>query len=137
MLKTRFSRCTAGATALLVTSLLYTVAQTATAKTMTMTKASSGAVSEGQALSVKFGCTRCHGADLTGKPGFAPNIHRTGGALHDYTQAQFVQLMATGMKNDGRMVHPPMPVYGKANKMHPAMTAQQSRAIYDYLVTLK
>ena len=88
-----------------------------------------GSVTEGKALTAQFRCTGCHNAQLQGRPGFSPSIRKTG-AMHDYSQAQFVKLMHTGITNDGRHVKKPMPVYAK-------MQTAQATAIYAYLETLK
>ena len=61
--------------------------------------------------------------------GFSPSIRKTG-ALHDYTQAQFVTLLHTGITNDGGHVKKPMPVYAK-------MKTTEAASIFAYLETLK
>ena len=50
--------------------------------------------------------------------------------MHDYTQAQFVTLLHTGVKNDGGQVKKPMPVYAK-------MKTAEATSIFAYLETLK
>ncbi len=49
-------------------------------------------------------CTGCHTPKLTGQKGFSPNIHVHGGAMHDYSKAQFETLMATGVMNNGKHI---------------------------------
>ncbi|MBV9852681.1 MAG: c-type cytochrome [Armatimonadetes bacterium] len=119
MRTTKIPRVAAGATACLAATLFYgahgPLAAKATART---TKTAAGSVSQGKALVSQFRCNGCHNANLQGRPGFSPNIHRTG-ALHDYTQAQFVTLLLTGKKNDGGHVRPPMPVYGAGHQQMP------------------
>jgi cytochrome c553 len=117
------------ATVVLGAALLSIAHTPAAAKAPTPAKPAASSVSQGKALVTKFRCDGCHNADLKGKPGFSPSIRKTG-SLHDYTQAQFVTLMNTGMKNDGSSVHPPMPVFAKMSK-------DDAVSIFQYLETLK
>ena len=127
MQKTRFSRTVSGATAVLVGTLLYAGHASEAAKPKPV--AATASVAQGKALTAKYRCTGCHNAQLQGRPGFSPSIRLTG-AMHDYTKAQFVTLMHTGMKNDGGHVRKPMPVYA-------AMPAGEATSIFAYLHTLK
>jgi cytochrome c553 len=117
------------ASALVLASATYsTAAKKASAMKKKPAASSSAAmISQGKALAAQYRCGGCHGADLKGKPGGAPNIHVTG-ALHDYTQAQFVTLLDTGKMNNGRQLSG-MPV------LH--MPAAKSKAIFAYLKSLK
>lgn len=129
MQTTRFSRLALGASAVLAATLLYTGSSTASAKAMHAMKPTAGAVSSAPALLSKYRCNGCHSANLMGKPGFSPSIKGTG-ALHDYTQAQFVKLMHTGITNDGKHVRRPMPVYAQ-------MPTPQAVTIFKYLKAQK
>ncbi len=130
MHKTRLSRNAAGAaTAALALTLLYTGNVAAKPAHMMKPAMAAGSVVQGKALVSKYGCTRCHGANLAGKQGFSPSIKRTG-ALHDYTQAQFLTLMHKGIQNDGSHVRKPMPVYAQ-------MPTGQAVSVFAYLRSLK
>jgi mono/diheme cytochrome c family protein len=127
---TRFSRLALGATAALAAALLYAGHGTASAKPMKHMKSMmAGAVSSAPALLTKYHCNACHAPNLMGKPGFSPSIKGTG-SLHDYTQAQFVKLMHTGMQNDGKHVRRPMPVFAQ-------MPTTQAVTIFKYLKAQK
>ena len=105
-----FSGIAGLATATLTALCLYAGHGSLAAKPAMKTKAAAaGSVSQGKALVAKYRCNGCHNAQLQGRPGFSPSIRKTG-ALHDYSQAQFVTLLHTGIKNDGGHVKPPMPV---------------------------
>ena len=81
------------ATATLTALCLYTGHSSLAAKPAMKMKATAGSVSAGKALIAQYRCNGCHNAQLQGRPGFSPSIRKTG-ALHDYTQAQFVTLHA-------------------------------------------
>ena len=125
----RLTRAAGVATAALTTLCLYAAHGSLAAKPAKTMKPAAGSVSQGKVLISQNRCNGCHGPDLKGRPGFSPNIRKTG-ALHDYTQAQFVTLLHTGMKNDGGHVRRPMPVY-------PKMTTGQATSIFAYLETQK
>ncbi len=129
MFKTRFLRHAAGATALLAATMLYAVNVSAKPAHMMKPKMAAGALTSGVALISQYRCTGCHGSNLAGRAGFSPSIRKTG-ALHDYTKAQFITLMHTGMQNDGSHVRRPMPVYAK-------MPTPQAVSIFAYLTSLK
>ena len=74
------------------------------------------------------GCNTCHGADLAGKPHFAPSLHASG-VLREYNVTTFARVMDTGVTNDGGHVRPPMPVYH--------LKTADSVPLYGYLKTLK
>jgi mono/diheme cytochrome c family protein len=66
-------------------------------------------------------CTGCHGPDLAGsQPGdpaspFAPDLTPAGG-LQDWTEADFIRAMRTGLAPDGRVLDPafmPWPSFAK------------------------
>ena len=86
------------------------------------------AVSHGKALVNQYKCNTCHGADLAGKPHFAPSLHATG-VLKEYNQKTWERVLDTGLDNDGKPVRKPMPVYH--------MKAADADAIYAYCKTLK
>jgi cytochrome c553 len=73
-------------------------------------------------------CMRCHGPELSGKPGRTPSL-RSSGVLKHYTKKQFERVMATGMTNDGGMVWKSMPVFH--------WKADQADQAYAYLKKLK
>ena len=62
-------------------------------------------------------CTGCHGADLAGQriPGTPPsippaaNLTPAASGLKDWSEADFIRVMRTGQKPDGRRVDPIMP----------------------------
>ena len=127
---TSISRVALGATAALAVAVLYAGTSAATAKSMHPMKAMKAATTaSAPALLTQYRCNGCHGANLAGKAGFSPSIKGTG-ALHDYTQAQFITLMHTGMQNDGKHVHRPMPVYAQ-------MPTAQAVTIFKYLKAQK
>ena len=55
-------------------------------------------------------CIGCHGPQLQGRPGFAPNISGSG-VLKLYTKAQFEKLMMSGVGANGKQVKPAMPTW--------------------------
>jgi cytochrome c551/c552 len=127
--KTSFLRHAMGATALLSTTMLYAISVSAKPMHMMPPKVAAASLSQGMALASQYGCNKCHGANFEGRPGFSPSIRKTG-ALHDYSKAQFITLMHTGIQNDGKHVHRPMPVYAK-------MPTPQAVSIFVYLTSLK
>jgi mono/diheme cytochrome c family protein len=116
----------AAATVALGAALFVAVAGPSAAKKTTPPKASV-LVAKGKALVAQYRCNTCHGADLKGKPGFAPSL-RANGVLKEYTPKTWATVLLTGVTNDGGKVKPPMPVYG--------MKAASSGAIWAYLETL-
>ncbi len=82
----------------------------------------------GKQLVQQKGCNTCHGADLQGKPHFAPGL-RARGPMRHYNTQTFARLMASGITDDGGKVKKPMPVYH--------LKAHDSLALYTYLKTLK
>lgn len=85
-------------------------------------------LAQGKAVTARYGCAQCHGANEQGQKGFAPSLHASG-VLREYQQATFVRVMDTGQTNDGGYVHKPMPVYH--------LKAKDSRPLYAYLKSLK
>lgn len=111
-------------------ALNHQVAATREAATMRPldAKATAKLVALGKTLISQKGCNTCHGANLQGKPKFAPGL-RTKGVMKLYTQATFARLMAVGLTEDGEKVKKPMPIY--------KMKASDSNALYAYLKTQK
>ena len=125
----RFRHAAVAATLALTATLTYTENVSAKPAHMIKHALALGSISQGKSLVSQYRCTGCHGANLAGRQGFSPSIKRTG-ALHDYTQAQFIKLMHTGITNDGTHVRKPMPVYTK-------MPTPQAISIFAYLRSLK
>jgi len=81
-------------------------------------------------------CTGCHGAHLGGGkiPGAPPDLpipsnitpHETG--IKAYTEADFIALLNTGIKRDGKKLDPFMPVAALA-----AMNDVEKKALWAYL----
>ncbi len=84
-------------------------------------------------------CKGCHGADLSGgyilggDPSWPPAADLRPGpdALGDWTEAQFITLMRTGVRPDGTDVDPVMPFRISAN-----MTDEELSAMWAWLRTL-
>ena len=91
-------------------------------------KATAKLVALGKKLVSQKGCNTCHGANLQGKPKFAPSLRQTG-ILKLYNPKTFARLMAVGLTEDGEKVKQPMPIY--------KMKASDSNALYAYLKTQK
>lgn len=91
-------------------------------------KSSAQLVARGKKIMLQKGCNTCHGAQLQGKPKFAPSLH-TKGIMRKFNQKTFARLMAVGLDEDGEKVKKPMPVY--------KMKAADSNALYAYLKTVK
>ncbi len=91
-------------------------------------KATAQLVARGKVLVPQKGCNTCHGAQLQGRPKFAPGL-KTSGIMKKYNAKTFARLMDIGLTEDGERVKKPMPVY----KMKPA----DSNALYAYLKTVK
>jgi hypothetical protein len=107
----RFSKVAVGATLALAALLLQPAGIPAGAQDRR--EHPSAPVRQGRALVSRFRCNGCHGDNLGGRPGFAPNLHRDG-ILRRYTERTFVRLLLTGITDHGGRVRPPMPVYGRA-----------------------
>jgi len=82
-------------------------------------------------------CTGCHGPDFAGgyvlEPGTPPSANLTPHAngLQTWKEADFLHLMRTGQRPDGRQLHPMMPW-----KSYSAMQDVELRAVWTYLQTL-
>lgn len=124
---TQTSTRVAGALALSSAMLLSVVAVNAQ-KTAPAGKA--GGTATGKALVAKNRCITCHGANLKGSPGGAPDITGGGREMRHYTAPLFQRLLNKGLDEEGKPVRPAMPKF-------PTITKQQSDAIYAYLKSLK
>lgn len=98
------------------------------AKTSHAAAVSPALIAKGKQLVQQKRCNTCHGADLNGKPKFAPSLHASG-SLKEYNPQTWARVMDTGVTEDGGKVKRPMPVYH--------MKAPDSAALYAYLKTLK
>jgi cytochrome c553 len=69
----------------------------------------------GAYLAQTAGCIRCHGPGLAGgkmpdaPAGAVPAANITPAGLHDWSEADFLRLMRTGKRPDGRSIDPSMP----------------------------
>jgi hypothetical protein len=109
-------KITAGATVALAAAVLaaaHSPVSAAMKHIPTKHAAMSSAVSQGKMLVSTYRCNGCHGADLAGKPGFTPSLHRSG-VLKEYSLHTFTRVLLTGVTAGGGHVKPPMPVYGMA-----------------------
>jgi len=85
------------------------------------------------------GCSGCHGEHLSGGriPGAPPempvpaNITPDATGLRDWSFADFEHLLATGLRPDGRKLHPMMPVQSLNN-----LNEVEKRALWEYLRSL-
>jgi mono/diheme cytochrome c family protein len=78
-------------------------------------------------------CTACHGYDLAGsiEPGSGLNL-TPGGELKNWTEADFISTLRTGIKPDGSKIDPLMMPYPSIGQM----TDEELQAIWLYLQTL-
>ena len=78
-------------------------------------------------------CSVCHGPDLSGsiEPGSGMNL-TPGGELGDWTEADFIHTLRTGVKPDGSKLDPEMMPYPSIGQM----TDEELRSIWLYLQSL-
>jgi mono/diheme cytochrome c family protein len=93
-----------------------------------MPKTGGSSVAKGKEIAAQKKCGSCHGANLKGKPGGAPNI-TWAGELKDYSEKAFERSMDLGVNEGGKKLKPPMPAYH--------MGAKDADSLYAYLKSLK
>ena len=97
-------------------------------KKVKMGAVSPAMIARGKTISAEKRCNTCHGADLKGKPGFAPSLHADG-VLKEYNAKTWARVLDTGVTNDGKPVKKPMPVYH--------LKAKDSAALWAYFKSVK
>jgi mono/diheme cytochrome c family protein len=93
-----------------------------------------GSLEYGEYLVSLGDCRGCHGAQLNGGSsgfvGYSPNL-TPGGALADWSEADFVTLMQTGVTPDGRRLSEGMPWQAYSD-----ITEEDLKAMFQYLKSL-
>jgi hypothetical protein len=88
----------------------------------------------GQYLALNAGCPSCHGPGLSGgkipqaPPGTVPAANITPAGIGNWTEAEFIRALRTGLRPDGRVLNTfmPWPYYAQ-------MTDDELKAIWRFL----